>query len=186
MAACSLRWTRRLCAKPPRLSRQRVWEAVAICFLFSFLHPEHEARAAEIIAKRLPDIPISRSSVVAPEFREYERSSTTVINAYLAPVMSTYLNRLQDRLASQFGDPLLSVIQANGGSTSVQVAQRLPVTTVNSGPAGGVVAAAFYGRQHDRQRIVSVDMGGTSFDIGLIEEGHVKGHDGGFLPGTCR
>ena len=149
-------------------------EAVAICFLFSFLHPEHEARAAEIIAKRLPDIPISRSSVVAPEFREYERSSTTVINAYLAPVMSTYLNRLQDRLASQFGDPLLSVIQANGGSTSVQVAQRLPVTTVNSGPAGGVVAAAFYGRQHDRQRIVSVDMGGTSFDIGLIEEGMSK------------
>jgi N-methylhydantoinase A len=146
-------------------------EAIAICFLFSFLNPAHERRAAAILAERLPVLPVSLSSEVSPEYREYERADTTVMNAYLAPVMQAYLGRLEARLGAELGRARLSVIQANGGSTSVTEARRLSVTTVNSGPAGGVVAAAFYGRRNRRPRIVSVDMGGTSFDIGLVEDG---------------
>lgn len=149
-------------------------EALAICFLFSFLNPEHEERAARILAARLPGVPISLSSRVCPEIREYERSSTTVMNAYLAPVISAYLDSLQRRVEKLLGPVRLSVIQANGGSTSIDAARNKPVTTVNSGPAGGVVAAAFYGRLHGRDRLVSVDMGGTSFDIGLVEGGASK------------
>lgn len=146
-------------------------EAVAVCFLFSFLDPVHEEAAERILARRLPGVPISLSSRICPEIREYERSSTTVMNAYLTPVMSTYLDSLQRRLQEMMGAVRLSVIQANGGSTSVASARRRSVTTVNSGPAGGVVAAAFYGRRNGRDRLVSVDMGGTSFDIGLVENG---------------
>lgn len=154
-------------------AREKV-EAVAICFLFAHRNPAHEERAAALIAQRLQDVPISVSSRISPEYREYERASTTVMNAYLTPVMSHYLRNLEARLAAEFGKTRLSIIQANGGSTSVEHAKAKAVTTVNSGPAGGVVAAAFYGRKHGRRHIVSVDMGGTSFDIGLIEEGQSR------------
>ena len=151
-------------------AREKV-EAIAICFLFSFLNPAHERRAAEILAARFPGMLITLSSDVSPEYREYERASTTVMNAYLGPVMRKYLERLAERIRAELGTARLSIIQANGGSTSVEHARRLAVTTVNSGPAGGVVAAAFYGRRNKRSRLVSVDMGGTSFDIGLVEGG---------------
>lgn len=146
-------------------------EAIAVCFLFSFLDGEHEERAAAILAQRLPGVPISLSSRVCPEIREYERSSTTVMDAYLTPVMSAYLDSLRRRVGALLGPVRISVIQANGGSTSIGSAMKKAVSTVNSGPAGGVVAAAYYGREHGRERLVSVDMGGTSFDIGLVEGG---------------
>jgi N-methylhydantoinase A len=149
-------------------------EAVAICFLSSYLNPIHEQRAADILAAEMPDCPISISSGLSPEYREYERASTAVINAYLTPVMGAYIDSLQSRIAAEIGKVPLYVIQANGGSTSVDNARTRAVTTVNSGPAGGVVAAAYYGRLHTRDKIVSVDMGGTSFDIGLIEDGVSK------------
>ena len=149
-------------------------EAVAVCFLFAHLNPAHEDRAAEILAERLPGVPISVSNRMSPEYREYERASTAVMNAYLTPVMDSYLGNLEARIAEAAGGARLSVIQANGGSTSVEQARRKAVTTVNSGPCGGVVAAALYGRRHGRNRMVSVDMGGTSFDIGLIEEGRSR------------
>ena len=156
-------------------------EAVAVCFLSSYLNPAHERRAAEILAAELPDRPISISSQLAPEYREYERASTAVINAYLTPVMGAYLDGLERRIAAEIGEVPLFVIQANGGSTSVAEARARAVTTVNSGPAGGVVAAAYYGRRRGRDKIVSVDMGGTSFDIGLIEDGASKvTTEGGF------
>ena len=146
-------------------------EAVAICFLFAFRNAVHEERAAEIITAALPNVPITLSHQISPEYREYERSSTAVMNAYLTPIMNTYLDDLEPRLQARLGPSRLSIIQANGGSTSVEIARAKALTTVNSGPAGGVVAAAFYGRRHGRKRIVSVDMGGTSFDIGLVEDG---------------
>ena len=149
-------------------------EAIAICFLSSYLNPVHEQRAGEILAAELPGCPISLSSRLSPEYREYERASTAVINAYLTPVMGAYIEGLQGRIADEIGEIPLYVIQANGGSTSVDNARTRAVTTVNSGPAGGVVAAAYYGRLHQRDKIVSVDMGGTSFDIGLIEDGVSK------------
>jgi N-methylhydantoinase A len=146
-------------------------EAIAICFLFSFLNPAHERRAAEILARRLPGVAISQSHQISPEYREYERASTTVMNGYLTPVMGDYLDRLKHRFAKELGSATIFVMQANGGATTVDAARTRAVATVNSGPAGGVVAAAWYGRQHGRERVVSVDMGGTSFDIGLIERG---------------
>ena len=149
-------------------------EAVAVCFLFAHLNPAHEDRAAEILSERLPGLPISVSNRMSPEYREYERASTAVMNAYLTPVMDSYLANLEARIAQAAGKARLSVIQANGGSTSVGQARRKAVTTVNSGPCGGVVAAAAYGRRHGRSRMVSVDMGGTSFDIGLIEDGRSR------------
>jgi N-methylhydantoinase A len=146
-------------------------EAIAICFLFSFLNPAHERRAAEILARRLQGVAISQSHQISPEYREYERASTTVMNGYLTPVMGDYLDRLKHRFAKELGSATIFVMQANGGATTVDSARTRAVATVNSGPAGGVVAAAWYGRQHGRERIVSADMGGTSFDIGLIEHG---------------
>ena len=146
-------------------------EAVAICFLFSFLNPEHERRAAAILSERLPGVAVTPSHAINPEYREYERASTTVMNGYLTPVMNSYLDRLQPRIEGALGAAKLLIIQANGGATTVGNARQRAVATVNSGPAGGVVAAAWYGREHGRDRIVSVDMGGTSFDIGLVEHG---------------
>ena len=159
-------------------------EAVAVCFLFAHLDPRHEERAALIIAQRLPGIPISLSNRICPEYREYERASTTVMNAYLAPIMERYLDDLEARLDDALGDEArLFVVQANGGTASVAAAKARAVTTVNSGPAGGVVAAAWYGRRHQREQIVSVDMGGTSFDIGLIEDGRSKSTTEGSFQG---
>jgi N-methylhydantoinase A len=152
------------------LARQGV-AAVAVCFLFSFLNPEHEHRAAAILARRLPGVAISLSHEISPEYREYERASTTVMNGYLSPVMNAYLDRLKPRIGEVLAGAKLFIIQANGGATTIDNARRRAVATVNSGPAGGVVAAAWYGREHARDRIVSVDMGGTSFDIGLVENG---------------
>src|SRR4029077_5507515 len=154
-------------------------EAVAICFLFSFLNPAHERLAAAIVARLLPGVQLSQSHVVNPEYREYERASTTVMNSYLAPVMTTSpppvmascLDRLNERIDGVLNEARLFIIQANGGATTVENARTRAVATVNSGPAGGVVAAAWYGCEHGRDRIVSVDMGGTSFDIGLVENG---------------
>jgi len=151
-------------------ARQGV-DAVAVCFLFSFLNPEHERRAGAILARRLPGVAISLSHEISPEYREYERASTTVMNGYLSPVMNTYLDRLKPRIDEVVPGAKLFIIQANGGATTIDNARRRAVATVNSGPAGGVVAAAWYGRAHARDRIVSVDMGGTSFDIGLVEHG---------------
>jgi N-methylhydantoinase A len=146
-------------------------EAVAICFLFSFLNPEHERRAGAILERRLPGVAVSLSHAISPEYREYERASTTVMNSYLSPVMNAYLDRLKPRIDEVLSGAKLFIIQANGGATTIENARRRAVATVNSGPAGGVVAAAWYGREHARDGIVSVDMGGTSFDIGLVENG---------------
>jgi len=146
-------------------------EALAICFLFSFLNPAHERRAAEIVGRCLPGVYLSQSHLINPEYREYERASTTVMNGYLTPIMTSYFDRLKKRINEVSPSAKVFIIQANGGATTIDNARDRAVATVNSGPAGGVVAAAWYGRVHSRHRIVSVDMGGTSFDIGLVENG---------------
>jgi N-methylhydantoinase A len=146
-------------------------EAVAICFLFSFLNPAHERRTAEIVAHHLPSVYLSQSHLINPEYREYERASTTVMNSYLAPIMTSYFDHLKKRVGEVSPSAKVFIIQANGGATTIDNARDRAVATVNSGPAGGVVAAAWYGRAHGRDHVVSVDMGGTSFDIGLVENG---------------
>ena len=141
-------------------------ESLAICFLYSFRNPRHEQLAAEILRRSLPDLPISLSSDILPEYREYERTATTVINAYLLPLVGRYLQRLTAKLV----DLPLRVMQSNGGAIGTTQAAREPARLVLSGPAGGVVGAfrlAQLAGQEDSPRIITFDMGGTSTDVAL-------------------
>ncbi|MFQ5594046.1 MAG: hydantoinase/oxoprolinase family protein [Anaerolineae bacterium] len=166
-------------------------ESIAVCLLFSFLNPAHEQRVGEICRELYPEAYVSLSSQIAPEFREYERSSTTVINAYLQPIVVRYLDSLVQQLEGQYGavDPstgsgqALRIMQASGGSMTVDVARVDAVHTVNSGPAGGVVASSYVGRLVGDTQLVSVDMGGTSFDIGLVDQGQPRVHSEGEFEG---
>ncbi|MBI3097245.1 MAG: hydantoinase/oxoprolinase family protein [Planctomycetes bacterium] len=146
-------------------------QAVAVCFLFSFLRPDHERRAREILQRELPGVYVSISSDICPEFREFERTSTVVISAYLQPIVESYVERLSRRIGDRYPATDLRLVQANGGAMRASAAKGRSVNLVNSGPAGGATAAAFLGRLIDEPRIVAVDMGGTSFDISLIAEG---------------
>ncbi len=139
-------------------------ESVAICLIFSFLHPAHEQRLAD--ALRDLGLFVSASSDVLPEYREYERMSTTTVNAYLSPVMQRYLGSLRRDLAAT-GIPRLRVMQSDGGSLSAQTAGRLAVRTVLSGPAGGVAGAFAAGRVAGEANLITFDMGGTSTDVAL-------------------
>jgi N-methylhydantoinase A len=140
-------------------------EAVAISLLFSFANPETELRVEA--ALRDLDIPISTSHRILPEFREYERASTVVVNAYLAPRMQGYLLHLEQRVAAQHAGGRVDVMQSSGGIISARLAAQEPVRTVLSGPAGGVIGACQVARWAGFDRIVGFDMGGTSTDVFL-------------------
>ena len=140
-------------------------DAVAISLLFSFLHPEHEERIAAALASL--DVPLSISSRILPEYREYERTSTVVINAYLQPLMGRYLTRLSDAKN-------LRVMQSSGGSISAEVAAREPVRTILSGPSGGVVGALRAARSAGIKNVITFDMGGTSTDVALCDSGAIR------------
>ena len=144
-------------------------ESTAICFLHSFINPEHEECVAEALRKHIPDIYISLSSQVAPEIREYERFSTTVANAYIQPLIDSYLKRLQEQLARTEFDCPLYMFASNGGLVEVDIARQFPVRLVESGPAGGAVFASHVARIHQEDRILSFDMGGTTAKICLID-----------------
>lgn len=148
-----------------RIRRSRA-DSVALCFLFSFANPTHE----RVVAKALRGlgIPLSVSHEILPEFREYERLSSVVINAYLAPRMGGYLERLERAVAKDFRGRVY-VMQSSGGITTGERAAREPVRTILSGPAGGVVAAAWLAKRFRISRAISFDMGGTSTDLCLIE-----------------
>jgi len=139
-------------------------ESLAVCFLFSFLNPDHERLVAAAARRR--GIPVSASCEVLPEHREYERASTTVANAYVAPVMTSYLSRLEHEL-KQRGASRLRVMASNGGSISPAAAGRLAIRTVLSGPAGGVAGAFALAQRAGYDSIITLDMGGTSTDVGL-------------------
>ncbi|RMG89118.1 MAG: hydantoinase/oxoprolinase family protein [Chloroflexi bacterium] len=139
-------------------------ESVAICFLFSYLRPEHEQQARQAIHKTLgADFPVSLSSEILPEYREYERTATTVINAYVTPVMRRYLTRLATQLKSR----RLAIIQSNGGVIPPETAASQAARTVLSGPAGGVVGARYIATLAGFEEIITFDMGGTSTDVAL-------------------
>ncbi len=139
-------------------------ESVAVSFLFAFANPFHEKQMAEHIATL--GLPVSLSHEILSEFREFERTSTTVINAYVSPKMHGYLAHLQERL--QGGDSL-RIMQSNGGSISAETAMSESVRTILSGPAGGVVGAREIGRKAGIDRLITFDMGGTSTDVSLID-----------------
>lgn len=146
-------------------------KALAVCFLFSFRNPNHERRVKEIAAEVAPDLQVSLSSEVWPEFREYERASTTTLNCYLRPAAWSYLERLGEAIEAAFPAANLWVMQSNGGLTSPDAAADLPVRLVMSGPAGGVIGAKYVAEQTGLHNLITVDMGGTSFDVSLLQDG---------------
>ncbi len=142
------------------------YEAVAISFLHAYANPEHEARVAAWLRDELEGVFITASHEVLPQFREYERASTTALNAFVGPIMSRYIGRLTDRLSHLQS---LEILQSNGGRASTDYIQRFPVHTVLSGPAGGVVGAWSVARELGIDRIITLDMGGTSTDVSLVD-----------------
>jgi N-methylhydantoinase A len=149
-------------------------EALAVCFLFSFLNPDHERRAAEIVAEVAPECRISLSSNVLPVIREYPRLSTTVIDAYVGPTIADYLMRLERRLIERgLKTPQLFLMQSNGGLMRISLGARHPNQTLLSGPAAGVIAGAELARVTRRRHVITFDMGGTSTDISVIVEGRL-------------
>jgi N-methylhydantoinase A len=158
--------------------------AVAIVFLHSYANPAHERRAGEILRSLLPDTMVSLSSEVLPVFREYERSMTTILNVHVMPVVSSYVARLEDRLAErEIAAPLL-LMKSSGGVIGAARARRFPVETVLSGPAAGAVGAAFIGAVAGYRDLIGIDIGGTSADITLIHDGEpgltIAGHISGW------
>ncbi len=154
-------------AKLVEAVRESGAEAVAMSFLFAFANPENERRVAKALAGL--GIPVSASHEILPEFREYERASTVLINAYLAPRMERYLCGLEQALHTEFDDARMHVMQSSGGIVSASIAAREPVRTILSGPAGGVVGASAMARLSGFERIIGFDMGGTSTDVALVD-----------------
>jgi N-methylhydantoinase A len=153
-----------------RLCEQGV-ESIAVCYLFSFLDPGHELKTREIIAEVAPEAHVSLSHEVLPRVREFERLSTTVVDAFVTPGLRVYLERLRTALVERGFSGALFVMAANGGMVSVDHASRRGVELVLSGPAGGTVAGVELGRTVKADDLITVDMGGTSFDICLIDDG---------------
>lgn len=148
-------------------------EAVAVCLLFAFAHPEHEQRVGEELREALPGVHVSLSSEVLPEFREYERFSTTAADAYLAPRLAAYLKNLQ-RKAEEAGLPAPLIMQSSGGVVRVEDAISDAAGCVLSGPAGGVVGAAYVGSLSGHRDLLTFDMGGTSTDVATILGGEAQ------------
>jgi N-methylhydantoinase A len=163
--------------EPERLAellRESGAESVAVCLLFSYLDPGHERRIAEHVREAVPGLHVSASHEVLPRFREYERCSTTVIDAYLSPLLDRYLGRLGDAAA---GLPRPLVMQSSGGLATAGEAARAGAWSVLSGPAGGAVGAGLVARACGDGNALGLDMGGTSCDVCLVEEGEVQRTD---------
>src|SRR5262245_25861276 len=148
-------------------------EAIAVCFLFSFLEPLHEMRAGAIVREEAPSIFVSMSHQVVPQYREYERFSTTALNAYVGPLTSAYLTRLSEQLEENGVRAGLHVMQSSGGAATHKAAAERPVTLLMSGPAGGLIGGIWVGRQAGFDNVITLDVGGTSADIGVAPGGQV-------------
>ncbi len=146
-------------------------ESIAVCFLHSYINPEHEKRAGQILAEAFPDAMISLSAEVAPEFREYLRASTTVINACIRPVVARYLQSIVDRLTAEGLKGELLVMQSSGGVLTFSAASEKPVFLIESGPAAGVISSTYLGGVLGYQDVISFDMGGTTAKVGLVQDG---------------
>ena len=146
-------------------------ESVAVCFLHSYLNAQHEQRVGELLRDLAPNIAISLSSDVAPEIREYFRASTTVINAALRPIVSRYLENIEEQLRAQGVSSELLVMQSSGGLMTFADARHRPVFMVESGPAAGVITAAHLGEALGYPNVISFDMGGTTAKVGLVQNG---------------
>ncbi|MBN3766176.1 hydantoinase/oxoprolinase family protein [Burkholderia sp. Ac-20365] len=158
-------------------------DAIAICFLFSFVNPAHELRARELIEQAWPDLSVALSHEVDPSFREYERTVVTAFDAYVKPVIDGYLRRLDDGLRREGVGAPLQVIQSRGGLMASTVARERPVRLFLSGPAAGVIGAQRVGDSAGIRNLITVDVGGTSSDIALISEGEALIRSEGYVDG---
>jgi N-methylhydantoinase A len=155
------------------LLRREGIEAVGVSFLWSFLHPEHERRVGEILARELPDTAVTLSVDLLPQIREYTRTSTVAVNAYVGPKLAGYIRSIEAMLAELGYSRPIRYVQSNGGLTSGGVLARRAVTALNSGPAAGPSASLHYAAGLGHQDVLTLDMGGTSSDISLVREGKV-------------
>jgi N-methylhydantoinase A/oxoprolinase/acetone carboxylase beta subunit len=145
-------------------------DSVAVCFLFSYLNPEHERRAAEIVREEMPDAFVTASADIFPQFREFERFTTACMNAFVGPRVGRYLHQLEGSLADAGVPGELHVMMSNGGLASSSSAAERPVTLLLSGPAAGILGGVWAGQLSQRDRLITFDMGGTSADIGIVTE----------------
>lgn len=150
-------------------------EALTICFINAYINGEHERQAREIAQEFFPGLPISISSEVVPEMQEYERTETTVVNSYVRPEVARYVSNLQSALSDRLGDDTqLSILRSDGGLASSRAAAESPVNLLMSGPAGGVTGALFFCTKAGFSNILTFDMGGTSTDVALIQNGRAR------------
>jgi N-methylhydantoinase A len=150
-------------------------EALTICFVNAYINGEHECRARDIAAEIFTDTPISISSEVVPEMQEYERTETTVVNSYVRPEVARYVQNLQNSLAERLGeDTQLSILRSDGGLASGRASAESPVNMLMSGPAGGVAGAMYFCSRAGFDNILTFDMGGTSTDVALIQNGRAR------------
>lgn len=151
--------------------REQGVEAVAICFLWGFVNPEHEQRAAEIVREVAPEMFVTCGHELSPRPGEYERAAATAINAYVGPDSAQYFNRLDRELQAKGYKHQVLIMQASGGVSPATEAARKPVYTIGSGPVAGLAGSGFVSRQADHPNVIAADMGGTSFDVGIIHQG---------------
>jgi N-methylhydantoinase A len=149
-------------------------EAIAVCLLHSYAHPAHEQEVRDALVGTLPLVPVTISSEITREWREYERSSTAVLNSYVQPTADRYLGELERRLVESGLRARLEVVQSSGGTTSLQAARRTPIRLVESGPAAGVIGAARLGERLGEPNVLYLDIGGTTAKCSLIEDGEPK------------
>ncbi len=150
--------------------REEGVESVAVCFLFSYLNPAHERRAAAIVREEMPDAFVTTSADIVPQFREFERFTTASMSAFVGPKTGRYLDRLASALDDEGVAGDLHVMMSSGGVASVRAAAERPVTLLLSGPAAGILGGQWAGALADRRRLITFDMGGTSADIGIVTE----------------
>jgi N-methylhydantoinase A len=146
-------------------------EAIAVCFLHSYANPDHEARCGELLRELLPDVPVTLSHEITKEWREYERTNTTVLNAYVQPIAVQYLDTLEKDLSEMGMGPVEHIMQSNGGIATFEVARQAPIKTCESGPVAGVIGAAVIGDLLNEPNIISLDIGGTTVKSSLVENG---------------
>ena len=162
-------------------------EAVAVCFLHSYVNPAHEARMGAALKKLLPSTYITLSHEILREYREYERTSTTVVNAYIGPIVTRYIDGLEKLLDSLGFSGSLLIMQSNGGVMSPEMAKKIPVAMMESGPVGGIIASAEIGKRLGYQNVIAFDMGGTTAKASLIKDGEASVaegyHVGGYASG---
>src|SRR4029078_8427315 len=149
-------------------------QAIAICFLFSYLDPAHEARALAIVREEYPECFATTSSSVSPQFREFERFTTTAMNAFVGPKWRNYVTRLESEIGASGFNADLRIMASNGGVATPSMVAERPVLTLLSGPAAGVIGGDWAGGLSGRRNLITFDVGGTSADIGLLTAGGLR------------